>query len=225
MVDVADVQVPRRVPHRVLALPPYDIRVRRELAQRRLLVSIARQFLRVATLHILDALSVLSATYIATAIAPVKETRGLWPSLIGLVLIGLNANGAYRPGDARRDARRLMLGVALAAVVLAVFAILPPQIELPLAFLPVFVVVVLAVLIAERWTVDAVVRQAYAHGIGLRRAVIVGRQAEVGEVMTGLRSDLNGDHRIAGYVTPSHVHDPSALGSIDDLDAILDRED
>jgi exopolysaccharide biosynthesis polyprenyl glycosylphosphotransferase len=227
VIEQADIPLPRRVPHvhRVLTLPPYDVRLRRELAQRRLLVSIGRQVLRVASLHVLDAIAIGAATFLATEVAPVADTRRLWPSLIGLVLIGLNANSAYKPGDARRDARRLLLGVGLAGVVLAVVAILPPSIELPLAFLPTFLAVALAALIVERWLVDLVVRQAYAHGIGLRKALIVGRHSEVDEIVTGLKNDLNRDHRIIGYVTPSHVYDSKALGSIDDLDSILDRED
>jgi len=211
--------------HRVLSLPPYDVRLRRELAQRRLLVSIGRQILRVASLHVLDAVAIFGAAVLATEIAPVTDTRRLWPSLVGLMLIGLNANGAYRSGDARRDSRRLLLGVGLATVVLAVFAILPPSVIISLAFLVCFVPVALATLIVERWLVDLIVRQAYAHGIGLRKALIVGRRADVEEILTGLQNDRNRDHRIIGYVTPSYVYDSKALGSIDDLDAILDRED
>jgi len=227
VVEHADIQLPRRVPHsaRVLSLPPYDVRLRRELAQRRLLVSIGRQVLRVGSLHVLDAIAIVGATLLATEITSAADTRRLWPSLVGLVLIGLNANAAYRPGDARRDGRRLLLGVGLAAVVLAVIAILPPSIELPLAFLPCFIPIALAALITERWLVDLIVRQAYAHGIGLRKAVIVGRHTDVEEILNGLQNDLNRDHRIIGYVTPSHVYDSKALGSIDELDVILDRED
>jgi len=168
---------------------------------------------------------VAGATLAAAEIVPVTDMRRLWPSLVGLVLIGLNANGAYRPGDARRDARRLLLGVGLAAAVLAMLAVLPPSVDLPLAFLPCFIPIALGALIAERWLVDLVVRQAYAHGIGLRKALIVGRHGEVEEILNGLQNDLNRDHRIIGYVTPSYVYDAKALGSIDDLDAILDRED
>lgn len=184
--------------------------------------------LRVATLHVFDAVAVLGAAILATEIAPSIAPHagtGVWPSLVGLTLVGLNTNGAYRPGDARRDSRRLLLGAGLAAVVLGMVAILPPHVEVPLAFLPEFVAFAFAALVVERWAVDLVVRQAYAHGIGLRKAVLVGRHTEVEEVLSGLRNEARRDHRIVGYVTPSHVRDPNSLGSIDDLDAILDRED
>jgi exopolysaccharide biosynthesis polyprenyl glycosylphosphotransferase len=199
--------------------------LRRELAQRRLLVSIGRQFLRVASLHVLDAIAVVGATLLASEIAPVADARRLWPSLVALVLVGLNANGAYKPGNARRDARRLSLGVGLAGAVLAVLAILPPGIEMPLAFVLCFMPASVATLIAERSLVDLAVQQAYAHGIGLRKALIVGRHGDVEEILTGLHNDRSRDHRIIGYVSPSHVYDSKALGTIDDLDAILDREE
>jgi len=227
VVEQADAQLPRRAPHqaRVLSLPPYDVRLRRELAQRRLLLSIGRQILRIASLHTLDAAAVAGAAFIASRIASVSDTRRLWPSLIALVLIGLNANGAYRPGDARRDSRRLLFGVGLAALVLAVLSFLPPNVDVAPEFMLSFAPAALAALITERSLVDVVVRQAYAHGIGLRKAVVVGRHGDVEQILTGLENDLNRDHRIIGYVTPSHVVDAKALGSIDDLDAILDRED
>jgi exopolysaccharide biosynthesis polyprenyl glycosylphosphotransferase len=174
---------------------------------------------------VLDAIAIVGGALLASEIAPVTDTRRLWPSLVGLVLIGLNANGAYKPGNARRDSRRLLLGVGLAAVVLGVFAILPPSIEMPLAFLLCFVPAAVAALIAERSLVDLAVRQAYAHGIGLRKALIVGRYRDVEEILIGLQNELSRDHRIIGYVTPSHVYDSKALGSIDDLDVILDREE
>src|SRR5262249_18996709 len=37
--------------------------------------------------------------------------------------------------------------------------------------------------------------------------------------------DPHSDHGIAGYVTPTRVQDPQSLGSIDEIDAILDRTD
>ena len=209
----------------MLALPPYDIRVRRERAQRRLLISVGRQILRIATLHTLDALAIVAALLLATALMSAESTHHLWPTLVGLVLLGLNANGAYRPGDARRDGRRLFGGVALAGIILAMLIVLPPAIAVPLEFLPAFVAATLAALAVGRWLVEAAVRQAHSHGIGLRKAIIVGRQPEVADVWMRLQQDRGRDHRILGYVTPAKVHDDHALGTIDDLEVVLERHD
>ena len=151
--------------------------------------------------------------------------RSFIPLFVALVLIGLNANGAYRPGAARRDLRRLTLGVVFAGAVLTAFTLLPPKIGLPLWFLPAFAAVCLAALAVERRLADVVVREAYAHGIGLRRAIIVGRKADAAEVLAGLKLGERRDHQIIGFVTPARMHDTTSLGTIDELDAILSRED
>jgi exopolysaccharide biosynthesis polyprenyl glycosylphosphotransferase len=188
-------------------------------------MSIARLIFRVVSLHVLDALAVAGATAAVAALASFDPANDFAPLLVVLVLIGLNANGAYKPGEARRDLRRLSLGVALAGVVLTAFTLLPPKIGLPLWFLPAFAAASLAALMVERRLADAVVREAYAHGIGLRRAIIVGRKTDVTEMLTRLRGDQQRDHQIIGFVTPARIHDTTALGTIDDLDAILTRED
>ncbi|MFI5227645.1 MAG: sugar transferase [Gemmatimonadales bacterium] len=223
--DRTDAPASRRTTSRVLPIPQYDIRVRRELAQRRLLLSIARLIFRVTSLHVLDAVAVAGATAIVAALASSDPVGGFSPLLVVLVLIGLNANGAYKPGEARRDLKRLGFGVALAGAVLTAFTVLPPKIGLPLWFLPAFAAASLATLMVERRLADAVVRQAYAHGIGLRRAIIVGRKADVTEMLSGLGGDQQRDHQIIGFVTPARIHDTTSLGTIDDLDAILTRED
>jgi exopolysaccharide biosynthesis polyprenyl glycosylphosphotransferase len=195
------------------------------LAQRRLLASIVRHALRIATLHVFDAVAIAASSIALIRIAQLGDGRRLWPALVGLVLVGLNANGAYKAGEARRDPRRLSLGVLLAVVALAVVSAIPPGIDIPLVFLPGFFVAVLAALAAERWLLDAGVKQAYAHGIGLKRAIVIGRRADADEVITSLQNDEHRDHHIIGYVTPTYVHDAQAIGTIDHLDVILDRED
>ena len=206
-------------------LPPYDIRVRRERAQRRLLVSIGRQILRVASLHCLDAVAIVAAVVLVNQFAPLNDHRRLWPSLVVLVLLGLEANGAYRPGDARRNVQRLFRGVGFAGISLAALIIMPPAIAVPLEFLAWFVVAVVGALALGRWLTDVAVRQARSHGLGLRSAIIVGRQTEVADVWGRIQQDEARDHRILGYVTPVGVRDDNALGSVDDLGTILERHD
>src|SRR5262249_52770479 len=136
-----------------------------------------------------------------------------------------NARSAYNAADARRDPMRIVTGVIVGTAAVAIASMLPRNVMLPLNFLIVFSIVAVLALTTERWLVDLAVRQAYARGIGLRKAVIVGRHGEVQELIAALTEDIHGDHCIAGYVTPSHVIDSQALGSVDDIDAILDRTD
>jgi exopolysaccharide biosynthesis polyprenyl glycosylphosphotransferase len=208
-----------------LALPTYDIRMRKEIAQRRLLVAIIRQMLRVVSLHALDATVVVCAVVVAAFVTTLPDVERMALPLAALVLVGLNARSAYNANDARRDPMRIVTGVIVATAAVGITSVLPHRVMPPLNFLGVFSVLAVLGLMTERWLVDLAVRQAYARGIGLRKAVIVGRHGEVQELIAALTEDIHGDHCIAGYVTPTHVIDPQALGSVDDIDAILDRTD
>jgi len=199
--------------------------MRKEIAQRRLLVAIARQTIRVVTLHALDAAVVVCAVVAAALLTTLHNPERTALPLAALVLVGLNARNAYNADDARRDPMRIVTGVMVATGAIGITSVLPSTVMPPLDFLVAFGVLAVVGLMAERWLVELAVRQAYARGIGLRKAVIVGRHGEVQELMAALTEDSHGDHCIAGYVTPTHVIDAQALGSVDDIDAILDRTD
>lgn len=217
--------VPRLTP-----LPVYDVRVRRELAHRRFVVSVARQLLRLVTLHAFDALAVVVAFQVARQLSDVPASAQALPALIAFVLVGLNLRGSYRPGEARRDAKRLVTGALIAGVLIAIPATLPPDFAISGRFIALFGLATVAALIVERRIVDAIVHQAYVRGYGLRRALIVTRAHELKDLLSGLeprgaaRRSAE-DHIVVGYVTPDHVHDSASLGSVADLERILDERD
>ena len=214
-----------RAPRRVLVLPAYDIRVRGELAQRRLLVALSRHVARLLSLHLLDAGVVAMAVVGAATLTPVGAVGRLLLPLIALALLGLNARNAYTAADGRRDPVRIVTGIAVATAALVISNALPLAARMPTTFIAAFAGIAATTLIAERWLVELAVRQAYARGIGLRKALIVGRHAEVQEVVAALAEDRHSEHCVVGYVTPSHVQDAQSLGSVDEIDAILDRAD
>src|SRR5262245_6491107 len=199
--------------------------MRKEIAQRRLLVAITRQTLRVVTLHALDAAVIVCAVVVSALVTTLPEVERVALPLATVVLLGLNARSAYNADDARRDPMRIVTGVIVAAAAVVITSVLPHHEMLPLNFVLLFSALAVLGLMTERWLVDLAVRQAYARGIGLRKAVIVGRHGEVQELIAALTEDTHGEHCIAGYVTPTHVIDAQALGSVDDIDAILDRTD
>jgi len=191
-------------------------------------LSVARQTLRLVVLHALDAASVVAAAILAGALTD-SAVRQALPSLVAFVLVGLNVRGSYRAGDARRDVQRLVTGVIIGLVL----AFLPTTINTatPLShlFLGIFGLAAVAALIIERRVVDAIVHAAYLRGIGLRRAVIVCRGDEYRAVITGLTPHQVGrpaeDQVILGFVTPEIGRDTDAIGTLLDLDAVLDRHD
>lgn len=185
----------------------------------------ARHVLRVITLHVLDAAALTAAAFAALSLMPINAGRSIVPLLVGLVVLGLEGRGAYQSAHGRRDPWRIVTGAALGFVAGVLVSIFPPLYDIPIAFIACFALLAMGALLIERAVVDAVVRQAYAHGIGLRRALIVGRAADVDAVVTGLRNDEQKDHLILGYVVPGPAHDSASLGSLVDLEAIIRREE
>jgi exopolysaccharide biosynthesis polyprenyl glycosylphosphotransferase len=212
-------------PRLAIPLPAYDIRVRRELAHRRTLLAMARHVLRIVTLHVLDAAAASIAALAALKLIPITAGRSIVPLMVGLVVIGLEGRSAYQSAHGRRDPWRIVSGVALAFLAGALVSVFPPLYDIPIEFIALFALLAVVALLAERAIVDEVVRLAYAHGVGLRRAVIVGRASDVDPVIAGLRGDGQKDHLVVGYVVPGSGHDSAALGSLADLEAIIQREE
>jgi exopolysaccharide biosynthesis polyprenyl glycosylphosphotransferase len=203
----------------------YDVRLRRELAHRRLVVSMARRLLRILSLHLLDAVLVMGVVLSLAGFWSSEEVRELTPALVAVFLLSLNAVSAYDSGDARRDRRRLLLGSVLAVLIVACVTFFPPHVGLSLSHLLQIAAGCFLALAAGRTLADQLVRQAYVHGIGLRRAVVVGNLAEVGEAIQQLRDERNIDQYIVGHLAPELEPDPAALGVLSDLTRLLDELD
>ena len=212
-------------PRLAIPLPAYDIRVRRELAHRRTFVAIGRHILRIGSLLVLDGIGATASALLALSIIPIAEGNTIIPLMVGLVLVGLLGRGAYQAAHGRRDPGRIVTGIALAFVAQALVALLPPPYELPIELAGLFSIFALTAVLIGRAVVDAIVRQAYAHGVGLRRAVVVGRSADVESVIVGLREDERNDHFIVGHVVPGPALDQNALGTLVDLEAIVRKEE
>jgi exopolysaccharide biosynthesis polyprenyl glycosylphosphotransferase len=218
-------------PRLAIPLPAYDIRVRRELAHRRTFLAIGRHVLRVVSLHILDGIGVATAAFVALEMTATPVGPSIIPLMVGLTLLGLLGRGAYQAAHHRRDPWRIVSGIMLAVLaavmisVLAPLSVLPPEYNLPAEFVAAFAILATIAVLGERAIVDAIVRQAYAHGVGLRRAVVVGRAGDVESVMQGLRQDQHIDHFIVGHVVPGPTHDPGALGTLVDLESVVRREE
>ena len=204
----------------------YDVRLRRDITHRRHAVSLARRCLRVLTLHALDALLLGGVALALSALEPgAAGLRAFVPSMVAIFLLSLNAMSAYDPGQARRDGRRLFTGTLLAMMILGCLATFPPLLPLSFRFLATLGAAGFVALAAGRAGTDLVVRQAYARGIGLRRALIVGGLDEAGWVLRELRGDRAIDQYVVGHVAPGDPADPAALGSLDELAMLLDVHD
>jgi exopolysaccharide biosynthesis polyprenyl glycosylphosphotransferase len=72
---------------------------------------------------------------------------------------------------------------------------------------------------------DLLVRQAYARGVGLRRTLIVGSLDEAGRTIRSLRGHNNFDQYVVGHLTPGGRPDPASMGTLAELERVLDEVD
>jgi exopolysaccharide biosynthesis polyprenyl glycosylphosphotransferase len=204
---------------------PYDVRLKREITHRSLVISMFRRVMRLTTLHLVDgALIAAVALLLATFWSPFAALYEYIPAVVAIHLLSLNALSAYQAGDARRDERRLVLGVGLALMTLSALALFPPRLPLEPLLLAAFGTLTFSALLLGRYGVDQVVRIAYKHGIGLRRALLIGNLDEVGHAIGQLRDDRNIDHYIVGHVTPAGDPDPASLGSVTEIARVMEEQ-
>lgn len=222
-IDISGVERPESTTVRLM--PTYDVRLRRELAHRRLVVSMIRRLLRILSLHFLDGV-LLSGSVLALGwMWGSPDVRQLAPATVAVFLLSLNAVSAYDPGDARRDWQRLLMGVLLATLIIACVTVFPPHLPLSASRLLGIAALCFLLLAFGRTLADQLVRQAYVHGIGLRRAVLVGSLGEVAEAIQELRDERNIDQYVVGHLAPDHEPDPTSLGALSDLPRLLDEHE
>jgi exopolysaccharide biosynthesis polyprenyl glycosylphosphotransferase len=199
-----------------------DVRLAGELAHRRLFVATVRTVARIAVLHTVDAAIALLAALAAIASPP---DTGLALVAVAFALLSLNATGSYRSGNARRSITRVATAAGMASLILLLVTL--PPLHAPVGIVRVlgFGLLLFVGLVVARLGIDRLVRQAYARGLGLRRAVLVGTRRDARAALRLVRSDSNGDQRVVGYVSTRRHGERGALGTLYELPEILMRAD
>jgi len=207
-------------------LRTYDIRLQRERVHRRAIISMLRRCARVVALHVLDG-SLLAAVVLALSgeSARFAVAGEFAPVIVAIYLLSLNAMACYQPGDARRDWRRMASAVLTAQLILTCLAVFEPRLPLAPEFLGLLALLSLGALGLGRKVADLLVRQAYLHGFGLRRALLIGTLDEVGSVIRQIRDNRNVDQFLVGHLAPDEHPDPTAIGALSQLPEVLDELD
>jgi hypothetical protein len=205
--------------------PARDVRLTPELAHRRLLLAMLRTSTRVGVLLTLDGAAAVAAwgasAHLASAgafpgaAAPTSVTPP--PLVVAVTLVALATCGSYRAGLFRRSLARVGGAVLWAALALTLLALLSGDPPASPALIAAFAALVFAAVAVARVAVEFGVRQAYARGIGLRRAVLVGRARDARATMRLLREGTT-DQRVVGLVR-SRADGPvgDLLGELDDI--------
>jgi exopolysaccharide biosynthesis polyprenyl glycosylphosphotransferase len=204
----------------------YDVRARQEILHRRQFYSVVRRILRVVGLHAVDGALILSVVLLLSGAAVGEPALRLFvPATVAVFLLSLNAASAYSPGDGRRDLQRVAWGVGLGTLILTCLAVFPPHLPLGFGMLGALALLTFVSLAVGRKLVDLLIRQFYLHGIGLRRALLIGTLDEVGTAIQQLRDDQNADQYLIGHLSPRGHTDPTALGAISELPRVIDEAD
>ncbi len=202
-----------------------DVRLQRERVHRRAVVATVRRFVRVFALHALDGVVLASLLgLLASAGGPATVIGEFAPVMVAVFLLSLNAMSCYRPGDARRDWRRVSSAVLMAMLILSCLTVFAPRLPLSAGFLAVLGASTFTALVLGRKLADEAVRQVYLHGFGLRRAILIGNLDEVGRAIQQLRDGRNIDQYLVGHLAPDDQPDPAALGTVAELPSVLDRQ-
>lgn len=203
-------------------IPLYDARLRREITHRRSALALVRRPLRVVTLHGLDAAILMGLLLLSSGYLNRTSVQSYVLSIVAILLISLGSFSAYSPGEGRRDWKRLLGGMSLGTLILAVLTVFPPHLPLDPVFLGGFGVGAFALLLGGRIGTEMLVRQAYARGFGLRRALLLGDLDEAGRAILQMRTGHNLDQYVVGHLAPDDRADPTALGSLSELETVLD---
>jgi exopolysaccharide biosynthesis polyprenyl glycosylphosphotransferase len=216
-------------------LPRTDARQRMDEAARRGWIEIGRRLCRVGALVLTDTVGLVLATLLADVVLGMLGwgARGAAWSLFRLVVfvqpLAIAAAGSYGAGQNRVSFGRLGLGISLSLVLALMQASLagvdPPVAPLFPATPAVFWVSSLAVLFAARRVVNWLVNSAYGIGLGQRRVLVIGTEAEAAKMERTLARHGATEIRIVGRLSPSHRREAGALEVVSELESAIQAYD
>jgi exopolysaccharide biosynthesis polyprenyl glycosylphosphotransferase len=209
-----------------VALRPYDSRKDRERGDWRYLARTARRILRVTALCVLDLLTLSIALGLALGVGgAVAGWAQLLPAVLVIQYLSLIAVGAYGPGSLRADGRRRLQGIVLSLAALGVLGWFYPALTPEPLQLAAFAALAVLGLEVERRGVQRVVGALRRRGYFCRPALIVGTAAESHDIEEYFRAAPHSDLVVVGHVAEEGRRDPTALGTVDRLEALIRGRD
>ncbi|HUG40856.1 MAG TPA: exopolysaccharide biosynthesis polyprenyl glycosylphosphotransferase [Longimicrobiales bacterium] len=208
------------------AARPADVRAEREAAVHLLLRLTTGALVRVAALLVVD-LGALAAAAALTLLATGSFGADSLADLAGVgavtaygVLLGIAANGAYGPGDPRRDPARLTRGVLIGMAASLLLTRLLGGTPAPVAEFALLGAFSVLLVVAGRLATDAVTRLV-SPAFMRRHVLLIGDEASARAVLAHFNGSVSTRMRVAGRLVPSRRDDPRADGELGDLKAFL----
>ncbi|MBW3631122.1 MAG: sugar transferase, partial [Gemmatimonadetes bacterium] len=158
--------------------------------------------------------------------------QGAWPlvrMMIFLEPLALGVATAYGAGHNRISFGRVVLGVGCAMTLAAIQVLLIQGSVLPDVFPPstlaIFCAWTIAITFALRFFIDRLVSYGYQIGLGQRRVLVIGTEAETAKLMAMLREHNAAEIRVVGRLSPTHRREVSALNAVADLETAVQAYD
>jgi exopolysaccharide biosynthesis polyprenyl glycosylphosphotransferase len=145
-----------------------------------------------------------------------------WQYAAALV-IGLFVTGNYGPGDARRAPKRLLAGCLLATALPLWGALWHRGLGLVAGQFAVTTSVVWGALVAVRFALDTLDARVVGRAPASSRTLLVGPTGECRSLAARRAFAPRGEHAVLGYVDSSAQAHATALGSLVDLPALIQR--
>jgi exopolysaccharide biosynthesis polyprenyl glycosylphosphotransferase len=221
----------------VRPLPRVDIRRKLDEVARRGWIEIGRRTLRVGLLIVSDLLALTLAS-IATVLSlnalfgvglGTAEAWPLFRMMLFLEPLTLGVATAYGAGHSRTSFGRVLLGVTTAMVLATLQlamtqgSVLPPV--FPMSTLPLFWAWTIAITFALRLGIEGLVSYAYSIGLGQRRVLVIGSEAEAAKLMEMLRLHNAAEIRVVGRLSPTHRREQGALSVVGGIEAAVEQYD
>jgi exopolysaccharide biosynthesis polyprenyl glycosylphosphotransferase len=216
-----------------------DIRRARVLPSSPQLRSLARRLASVFALAAIDVGGLAVALYLALVLRELYygETPILWglpwnaesnwlPFLAVITVLVFWHNGLYASREQRAGAGRVVSSLLLVTVVTLVFAVGTSYPHTTFGLYATAFVLSVAVIGGLRACYEVLTRDVWRIAGVRRRAVLLGENDRLVDLRRALGLGRSGiDYEVLGALTPDGTDDPllSVVGSVDDLDTVLER--
>ncbi|MBW3552580.1 MAG: exopolysaccharide biosynthesis polyprenyl glycosylphosphotransferase [Gemmatimonadetes bacterium] len=229
--EAADPGEPARAPERPWPAgddtpPPADVRAERDAAVHLLLRMTTVALVRIVSLLVVD-LGALTAAAGLTLLVTGSFGMGALTNLAGLgavtaygVVLAIAANGAYGPGDPRRNPARLTRGVLMGVGASFLLTRLVGGTPAPVAEFALYGIFSVLLVVAGRLATDAVTRLV-SPPFMRRHVLLIGDEDSAESVLAHFNGSVSTRVRVAGRLVHSLHDDPRADGDLGDLKAFL----
>lgn len=208
----------------------FDLRLRRDLCSRRVWRERSRRALRFGALVTGDTLAVALALGIVLGVSSFLTDAAdgwmrLFPLTVVVLLGGQAILGTYGPNGARKNYERVLMATVASVAVISALGVTYPSLAMPFPALALFAGVTGLLFCGVRLVAERAIRGLYARGLFRRPTLIIGDHEHAWEILEHLLVSGEKFTQVVGHLAPEPEKDPTALGGLDMLSSLIEKDD